>query len=383
LVPTSPPSAATIAMPSSAVKHPEHWAWQQFIMINWPASALGRGVPDTDKKFGDPGKAVWETWKEPVEVYLADGARPPGWDIPANSISGSPALHLLLAHEKGLHRGSKVGHKSLLVNVLNQSSADQAREFLEGFEIRDHWGEPLWYEVRMNRPAFDYVLERELYNVEGQIAAVQRDPIKFPMESMEVKASWMVVNPALDASRYHTAKALIVEAGQAPREVTVALTGLHLTSRALPQWTWATFEHVDNAVATRAGERVLRECPDVKKANAEMQKALVGSKWANYELVGIQTQFTDATGRPTRLANSQIETSMQSTSSCISCHARASISASGKRLPPQRVSRDVLIGPLGTPDPREFFGLNGQPTYYPLDFVWSLSEAHSINPTAK
>lgn len=49
------------------------FSWQEFIALNWPALAGSRGEPDPDKKIGDPGPRVWETWKEEYEVYRPDG----------------------------------------------------------------------------------------------------------------------------------------------------------------------------------------------------------------------------------------------------------------------------------------------------------------------
>ena len=49
-----------------------------------------------------------------------------------------------------------------------------------------------------------------------------------------------------------------------------------------------------------------------------------------YRLKGAQVDFTDRTGRPTIVGNSITEAGFVSTSSCITCHARASIGAPSK-----------------------------------------------------
>src|SRR5260370_840599 len=53
------------------------FAWQEFISLSWKASSAMRGQPDTGAQpsaFGTPNdtsSAVWETYKESNEVFLA------------------------------------------------------------------------------------------------------------------------------------------------------------------------------------------------------------------------------------------------------------------------------------------------------------------------
>jgi len=41
-----------------------------------------RGAPDQEKRIGDAGPRVWETWKETHEVYLPDSSEPLEWNAP-------------------------------------------------------------------------------------------------------------------------------------------------------------------------------------------------------------------------------------------------------------------------------------------------------------
>jgi hypothetical protein len=82
---------------------------------------------------------------------------------------------------------------------------------------------------------------------------------------------------------------------------------------------------------------------------------------------GVQTNFVDAKGNPTRLGNSIIEGDSAGTpadmkkSSCITCHDLSTINQQGNFLPP-----DFMVGP-----PQSL------PTgYVRRDFVWSLLLAH-------
>jgi hypothetical protein len=68
--------------------------------------------------------------------------------------------------------------------------------------------------------------------------------------AMEIKAAWtpLPADHSLDY-RYKTAQALIQDpVNKTTRRVTVGLVGLHIARKrvARHQWTWSTFEHVDN-----------------------------------------------------------------------------------------------------------------------------------------
>ena len=108
--------------------------------------------------------------------------------------------------------------------------------------------------------------------------------------------------------------------------------------------------------------------------------------WQYYRLRGTMTHFVEEDGRPARLANSELERGMQSSSSCITCHARASIGMVGDapvRLP---VFESVVPRPGGILERTGYVGLPqaawfapadgaGAMRFWPLDFVWSLSLA--------
>jgi hypothetical protein len=116
--------------------------------------------------------------------------------------------------------------------------------------------------------------------------------------------------------------------------------------------------------------------------------------WLSYRLKGSQTQFTDATGIATRLGNSVTEGGFVNTSSCITCHARAGISARGS-IPPalsvfmnQTSENGYLQSANGTPVPDWYWG-SRQPSGGPpparsplevaqTDFVWGFLAASCI-----
>jgi hypothetical protein len=120
-------------------------------------------------------------------------------------------------------------------------------------------------------------------------------------------------------------------------------------------------------------------CPDrpVDCDRAPDVAPIRGTRWANYVLRGTQIDFIASTGQPTLLANSQPERGFQRTSSCISCHAIASIGSNGSRLDFffDLPSGDVG-GHVGPPNPDWFRASStGALQFTQLDFVWSLMRA--------
>jgi hypothetical protein len=65
-----------------ALNQPDKFAWDLFTKINHPADLnASRGTPDLTKRLGEPGPAVWETWKlARTEVFLENGCKLPNWD---------------------------------------------------------------------------------------------------------------------------------------------------------------------------------------------------------------------------------------------------------------------------------------------------------------
>ena len=153
----------------------------------------------------------------------------------------------------------------------------------------------------------------------------------------------------------------------------MGLTGLHIITKALPQWVWITFEQVNNTKCTQV-ERRDPIPQNIANVNAQMQKALAGTKWANYELVGVQTAAMNGT-TPVVLANTQIETLFQSRSSCLTCHAIANI-ATHKPTKPEDDLRKSFVQRTPPVSPPYYIG--NAPALAPWvgqDFVWSLRRA--------
>ena len=110
-----------------------------------------------------------------------------------------------------------------------------------------------------------------------------------------------------------------------------------------------------------------------------MKKAKLDPVWAHYRLKGAQIDFTDSTGRPTILGNSVTEAGFVATSSCITCHAKASSMLTGPTNPPKHTTLPVFApngqSDNGTPNPAWFWGAGTPPAvkFYQINFLWELA----------
>ena len=350
---------------------PITYGWDLFFYANWPAltDAAHRGQPDPAKKFGT-GPVVWETWKNTAETYLCNGHTPLKWNT-AEPIPPAlcPPSHALIGSPQPSDSGS------LWQDMTGDSEVD-------GFPATDDTGQYILYEIRMDKSTFDYVISNALYNLDGQVIfAAKKGALNFNWSAMEVKASWRwldTTKAGCTADDYFTANALWAERNSSGQFVKwrtglMGLTGLHIISKALPQWVWITFEQVNNTTCTQ----VTRRDPipaNISAVNAQMRKALAGTKWANYEMVGVQTAPMEG-GAPVLLANTQIETLFQSRSSCLTCHGVANI-ATHKPVKPEDDLRKSFV--QSTPPVSPPYYIGDPPPLAPWisqDFVWSLRRA--------
>lgn len=358
---------------AAAEKNADEYAWRLFIALNWPADAVGR-TADRAARFGADRPVVWETWQGTQEVYLEDGADPGPW---AMRQSANPVPPERRFDTFSLQTMSNARHivGGVMVPVVDPIAT--AKRLTE---------------IRMNRTTFEFIRARELYNLDGQLRAfADRGPVSFPYGSKEVKAKWRPINPS-ESSRYYTTRVTFADGTRR----LYGLTGLHIASKDLPHWFWATFEHVDNPkLADSEGWQLpSRDRYSCGNDPADCNQAprgigVEGTVWQYYRLRGTLTGYVNSAGGPELLANSELETGLQRTSSCITCHSRASIgviAGVAARLPifdssQSEADHDVRIrrGFNGLPQPEWFqsSGPDGQEhaVFKPLDFVWSLMQA--------
>jgi hypothetical protein len=226
--PGGDPSSASLAQTD-----PDQYAWMVFFFLNLQAAPGVAGVPASGKTitaYDEDTPTVWETWalasgngagQEGSEVYKPNGSDPGCW----NQLSRSTLP------PKVFSIGLKI--------------AAAFRESNPAIGPGDPTGD---FEVRMNRAAFEFVRQMELYNIEGLAAKFtsakstgNRELIQFPAAAKEVKAIWIPAdNPqaisASEKARYHWRRS---------GDSYYKLAGFHVTTKDLKQWFWADFSHED------------------------------------------------------------------------------------------------------------------------------------------
>jgi hypothetical protein len=352
-----------------------NFAWQSFVAVNWPALPGQRGVPDWKKKIGQPGDVVWNSWKTPGEVFLPDGQQPLGWNQSGGKLP--PECHGAGAApgDYWLQRVTKVPGSN------NNEAMRQAKEVVGG-TLTDQHGNLVRFDVRLNKVDFDNIVGNRYYNTQGQDSA---KVIAFPRGVMEVKAAWREMTDSdtpLMKARFFRRTAWIFTPASGGKPATciqseVGLVGLHVTQKtpSQPQWTWATFEQIDNVppftppsavgapgvrklpysfnnpacppsqcVPNKSTEkngqptgiptqvtRVVNIGAAAQQANplwqAALRKAVLTSPFQYYQLVDIQWPQTPSqrpAGNPTPglLSNTTMETYVVE-SSCLNCHYTA------------------------------------------------------------
>ena len=400
---------------SDALDNPSKHAWNLFVTLNHPAKEkrVARGEPDCSKQIGEPGTtAVWETWRNAEsEVYLSNGAEPPEWqdtslpDEKPGAVPPKPVDDL----------NQDIGSLHNLREVRNGQKKDSTQKKDSGQKIDRPMFSPDgifsgaggFGETRMNKATYDFIRNECLFSKQGQqryakaVFDGKKPPIKFPVDSIEVKAAWLDFEkeniPQEKWGTYYTAE---YTAKQTPegepipegeqKKKKYGLVALHIITKDIPNWFWASFHHKDAP-----------KNPHESGDTYGLPKILAGTVWENYVLGGTQIDFVQPTGSATILSDHYVEFGFQR-SSCITCHATATISptssmpaaqpkalcamtpnltdaglplAACKRILGEdafKPGTDELRSERGVPDPL-WFQKDGKPYYLQTDFVWSIT----------
>ena len=350
------PLAALAAEGNLATTDPDRLAWQLFVALTAPAP-------------GHADKVVFETWASNDDTFS---------EKPEYPATPSP----------------KVLHFPALGGRMPTEPDGPWRRGAPGGE-----------EVRRNKATFDYITaaQNRFHTREGLARAfAEKREIKLPVDSIEVKANWIAADE-VDRARYYVS---VASDGKQ-----YALVALHVTTKLIPNWTWATFEHADNRgrcdlmgcrdgfgatvpliAANASPNGRYPACEKTPALAAMIAQAKLAAVFSNYCLKGTQNDFVTATGLPTLLGNSVTEFGFANTSSCISCHARASVDATGgpaqgfgfMQAPdrtPENCPTAGRCSPNGIPDPNWFWDNPGaaEPDLKALqtDFLFSIT-LHAI-----
>jgi hypothetical protein len=200
-------------------------------------------------------------------------------------------------------------------------------------------------EVFVNAPEASFVKNNHLITLSGQRAYgnAHAGAITFPWNAVEIKADWVPVssfsNPTFQCP--DPTHSLYTETING---TCYALVGIHISSKVLPNWVWATFE--PNSKVTnpnRCDPNLYDTCFDpwgttssqpygkgqTAQQSPQLHQAMAAANlnpaFNNYFLTGTETQFVSA-GKPIPLGNSFVELNAQvppHQASCITCHRYA------------------------------------------------------------
>jgi hypothetical protein len=261
-------------LPTSAARDVQtpfdNMAWQMFVALNWAASAVNQSPA---KGLTVPGPRVYQKYRK------------------VSALFGNSKVQAACANPGNLPVFS-IGSDGNGNPRPNNEEYFQASTNLPLIDINGNW---TLYERRVNDIEAQYLLapngqsSQTLTTKAGQTKFITSNPggARFTASStspagkngsIEIKTSWRILNRSAgdDPSRYYTQRAIVavpgdlVSGGQKVcATVTLGLVGMHIIQRnpidpvngnLLPQWIWATFEHVDNAPMAQLPCSVANAC---------------------------------------------------------------------------------------------------------------------------
>lgn len=229
----------------------DYYSWLTFIALNAPADGQAPAP-------GNDGDTQWEEWREVSDLMLPGGAKPGGFDAPrtipdaCKSLAGAQTLRVV--SRAGLNKAGT--HPAEVTSEVDQP--------FDSGPLIDQNGNFVRYEILVNEPMYEYIVQNDLYSKVGQTNF--NGPVDFPegnvtsgssgtMGAIMVKAAWKVMGAGDDQSKFHITQALAYnppsENPKIPEsctKVTLGLVGWHAAHKTsdAPQWIWSTYEQIGN-----------------------------------------------------------------------------------------------------------------------------------------
>jgi hypothetical protein len=328
-------------------QHSDQLSWQHFIAVITPASK---------------SQVVFETWASDPDIYTPT----PHWPTPEQ------AKHKKL--RPGLLQLSKAPHAltAAMIDGQCQPVGDaKAGNFpVAGSTpppqpIKLTGSQPCYAEeVRRNRPSYDYLTSNGLNTTAGLAKAYQKAKssdwrVSLPADAVEVKADWVPVDTIVDWLAANHVKKTVAQV-KAQYYTTVSdgtvygLVSVHISSKEIPNWVWASFEHQANpgrcdtmgcydafgAVKPKilpateaAANGQYGNCAKSPAVAKLFKAAQLDGVWQNYCLKASQIDFVAKNGEPLMLGDSFTERIAAAVpirqSSCMACHASAAVNKDG------------------------------------------------------
>ncbi len=376
-------------IPNMAVNCPDQFAWQKFVEVNMPAGG---------------GQVAFQTYASDADTFPCPPVDAEACRVNPNA-AGCPIWPTVAVPKPSLFTQRSVrllaGHRDSTKLPEDNCWA----YYNSNVEL-----------VYRNRATFDYIVAHGLWYVEGIETQFEKGFVyDFPMNSVEVKTNWLLLSPEqVQAGRFYVVM-MAKPHSKDKKLLPYGLAAMHISSKDLPNWFWATFEHVDNwgrcdflgchdsfgtipANIPPHDPQLCQTYPGGELTPALKQMlAKLPPVFQNYRLKGSMTDFTSPTGSPNLLGNSITEAGFVPTASCITCHSRAAVQATASGNPgtlganglspyqnvagftPENQSYN------GTPDPNWYYSGNHPIRRYAVqtDFVWAIPfQASTIQATA-
>ena len=198
-LPAVPAAAQSPSNP--AMTAPDQVAWQLFIQANTRAGG---------------SNSTFETWASDTDLFQ------PNPQFPAAATP--PAL------------------RPPILPQVAQEGVQQSGGLLPA--LPPGAGQGQMEEARHNKPTFDFIVQNNLYKRSGLKAAFGKT-LSFPVDSVEVKGNWVPVSgiPQFTHNKVTVAQVPQLYHVNSADGVQYALVSMHVISKQVPNWTWATFEH--------------------------------------------------------------------------------------------------------------------------------------------
>jgi len=419
-------------MTNPAMQAPDQVAWQLFSQVTAAAPTPTPAPPPPPSGNPPPAQALFATWASDTDTFKPNATWPTGAET-TNGIDVHPAVLPALHAGRGNNAANGAapapGQAKAAVKAAASASppapaacsatppplsgvnAEPANVLPQG---------PL-EEVRRNQAAFGYItgtdpatgkqVSQPLNSVSNLKKAFNATmTVNFPVDSIEVKTNWIPVSciptfyptmttPEMIAENFYTA----VDNENTP----MALIAMHLISKQVPNWTWATFEHnlnpgrcdflgchdafgattpnvppaTNNSPGNNQGT-VYAPCAQTPALQALLANVVAQFK-TNYCLKGSQTDWTDNSGLAVRLGNSVTEFGFVQQASCMTCHGMANWDKTGNSTTGGGFDNNTGLAQFGPIDPDYYWTASGpQPWFEGMigltrialsaDFVWSI-----------
>jgi len=293
------------------------------------------------------GSLTFETWTEQCQL--------------SPDMIGCPSAAALAAAAKaGGHDKLRMLHGSTMARARKMAGSDcsaMTTTPIGGYPPPSNLTPNAMYcEEVFVSPVETSFVKRSLTTLVGQqtYGSARNGTINFPgtgtndprldLDSLEVKVDWVPVtsysNPTFACP--DPTNSLYTETISG---TCYALAAVHITSKVMPKWLWATFEPNSNVTnPNRCDPNLYDTCFDPwgttssrpygkgqsAHQSSDLQQAMaeahLNPAFNNYFLTGVQTEFVDSYGKPIPLGNSFVEFNQgvpPGKSSCITCHQYA------------------------------------------------------------